>query len=64
MLHRGLASFDKLRMRSFLYGMIEMPFSVSLILSLSKDAPAVLQRQMRFHFRGKARGRAVKESAA
>jgi hypothetical protein len=64
MLRRGLASFDKLRMRSFLCGMIEMPFSIFLILSLSKDAPAVLQRQVRLNFQGEALGRAIKESAA
>ena len=46
MLHRGLASFDKLRMRFFLRGIIQMPFSIFLILSLSKDAQAALQRQV------------------
>jgi hypothetical protein len=64
MLHRGLASFDKLRMRSFLCGMTEMPFSIFLILSLSKDAPALLQQEMRRHFRAEARGRAIEENAA
>jgi hypothetical protein len=46
MLHRSLASFDNLRMRSFRCGMIQMPFSIFLILSLSKDAQAALQRQV------------------
>jgi hypothetical protein len=64
MLHRGLASFDKLRMRSFLCGMIDVPFSIFVILSLSKDTRVVLQRPMRFHFRGVARDRAIKESTA
>jgi len=41
-LQDGLASFDKLRMRSFLSGTTEIPFSTFLILSLSKDAPADL----------------------
>jgi len=64
MLHRGLASFDKLTMRSFLCGMIDMPFSIFLILSSSKDAPMVLQQPMRLHFRGVARDGAIKDSTA
>jgi hypothetical protein len=32
------ASFDSLRMRTFLRGTCRMPFPISLILSLSKDA--------------------------
>jgi hypothetical protein len=46
MLHRGLASFDRLTLRFFRCGMIQMPFSIFLILSLSKDAQAALQRQV------------------
>jgi hypothetical protein len=42
--HWRRASFDKLRMRFFLRGTIEMRFSIFLILSLSKDAPAGLPR--------------------
>jgi len=33
-----VASFDKLRMRTVLHGTSQMPFSMHLILSLSKDA--------------------------
>jgi hypothetical protein len=46
MLHHSLASFDKLKMRSFRGGLIQMPFSIFLILSLSKDAQAALRRQV------------------
>ncbi len=37
-LHIDLASFDRLRMRSFLCGPCKGPFWIFLILSLSKDA--------------------------
>jgi len=33
------ASFDRLRMSSFLHGIEQMPVRIFLILSLSKDAP-------------------------
>jgi hypothetical protein len=38
MLQIDPASFDKLRLRTFLYGLWKMPLSLLLILSLSKDA--------------------------
>jgi hypothetical protein len=43
MLLLGGASFDRLRMRTFLHGAWQGPSSIFLILSLSKDAVPILQ---------------------
>src|SRR6185437_4134368 len=45
-LQQDPASFDRLRMRTFLGGIYQGPFAFSLILSLSKDAKLVLQHSL------------------
>ena len=47
MLQVGRASFDRFRMRSFLCGIWQMPVSLLLILSLSKDARLCCRPKLR-----------------